>query len=113
MSTPLANTAQTAAAITNRTVAHLPWRRTRSAEPADDVRVVALDVIEILAARLALLVVLTLRVLTSHPFVVHVEPAKKALALAGCGDRHDDLPRSKLAPNVTLMAGVAGSCHRS
>jgi hypothetical protein len=74
---------------------------------------VALDVIEILAARLALLVVLTLRVLTSHPFVVHVEPAKKALALAGCGDRHDDLPRSKLAPNVTLMAGVAGSCHRS
>src|SRR5690242_19713908 len=53
-----------------------------------------LDVIAIFAAGLALQVVLAFRVLAPHPFVVHVELAKQALARAGCGDGHDDLPRS-------------------
>jgi len=47
------------------------------AEPSAEVRhggFGALDVIAIFAADLALQVVLAVRVLTSHPLVVHVEP---------------------------------------
>jgi hypothetical protein len=55
---------------------------------------VTLDVIQILAARLALQVILAFRVLTSHPLVVQVEPAQQALTLAGCGtDTTVSLPR--------------------
>jgi hypothetical protein len=65
-----------------------------AADAASEVRdggVGPLDVIAILAARFALQIVLTFRVLTSHPFVAQVEPAKQALA--GSGHRHDDLPK--------------------
>ena len=65
-----------------------------AASEVRDGRVAPLDVIAIFAAGLALQVVLAFRVLAPHPFVVHVEPAKQALALAGCGDGYDDLPRS-------------------
>jgi hypothetical protein len=72
-------------------------------EAADDVRLVALDVIEILTAGFALKVILTVRAPTPRPFVVQVEPAKQALALAGCRDGHDD-PQGManlIAPQVT------------
>ena len=65
-----------------------------ASEAANDLRLVALEVIDIFAAGIALQVVLlAFRVLTSHPLVVQIEPAPEKLALAKCGDRHDDPPK--------------------
>jgi hypothetical protein len=64
-------------------------------EAADDVRLAALDAIQIFAAGLALQVILALRVLTSHPLVVQAESASRRFALTRCGHRHDVLPPTR------------------
>jgi hypothetical protein len=69
--------------------------RPASGEAADDVWLVAVDVVEIFAAGFALQVILAVRVLTSNPLVVQAEPAKQTLALTRCGDRHDVLPPTR------------------
>jgi len=73
-----------------RTWERSPECRSDPAE-ADEARLVALDVIEIFAARFALQIVLAVRVEASHPLVVQVEPTEQPL---GCGGGHDDLRRS-------------------
>jgi hypothetical protein len=63
-------------------------------EAADDVRLAALDAIQIFAAGLALQVILALRVLTSHPLVVQAESASRRLRLRDAGtDVTSSLPR--------------------
>jgi hypothetical protein len=67
------------------------------------------------AAGRALQIVRAFRVEASHPFVFEVQPAEQALALPGCGDRHDGLPRSldRYSPHVAPLALVSRSCHGS
>ena len=83
----------------------VPWaavvfRESHSAPEAGDVTSEirpgrSLDVVEILAAVLALQVDLPVRVESAHPFVAHVEPAQQALA--GRNDGHDELQGRGLA----------------
>jgi hypothetical protein len=84
---------------------------TEASDVASDIRPAGpLDVVEILAAALALQVDLVVRVESAYPFVVHVEPAQQRLA--GRDYWHDELQGRGLPLAIDCGAQDKGSTEQ-
>jgi hypothetical protein len=80
-------------------------------EVASDVRLArSFEVVQILAAALALQVDLPVRVESAYPFVVHVEPTEQRLA--GRDDGHDELQGRGLLLAIDCGAQDKGSTEQ-
>lgn len=80
----------------------------KAGEVASDVRLArSFEVVQILAAALALQVDLPVRVESAYPFVVHVEPTEQRLA--GRDDGHDELQGRGLLLAIDCGAQDKGS----